>query len=169
MLLYEKLDKDTQNKSRVFNYYYCDSCGTEYKKQKRIATGSVQEHYCSKTCYNKEKIRIKVNCAHCGVEFTKAPSKIKISKSGLHFCCREHKDLAQSYMKEIQPTHYGTSLTRYREKALNNLPNSCASCGYDNIHALEVHHIDRDRTNNDISNLQILCANCHTLEHKGKL
>ena len=26
---------------------------------------------------------------------------------------------------------------------------------------LEVHHIDGDRTNNDYSNLQLLCCNCH--------
>ena len=30
---------------------------------------------------------------------------------------------------------------------------------------LHVHHIDRDRENNDLSNLEILCANCHAIEH----
>ena len=28
---------------------------------------------------------------------------------------------------------------------------------------LEVHHIDGDRTNNEINNLQLLCPNCHYL------
>lgn len=28
---------------------------------------------------------------------------------------------------------------------------------------LELHHIDGDRYNNDLSNLQILCPNCHSL------
>lgn len=35
---------------------------------------------------------------------------------------------------------------------------------------LEVHHMDGDKTNNDISNLQLLCPNCHALTdtYKGK-
>ena len=28
---------------------------------------------------------------------------------------------------------------------------------------LEIHHIDGDRTNNSLSNLQLLCCNCHAL------
>lgn len=31
--------------------------------------------------------------------------------------------------------------------------------------SLQVHHRDRDRSNNDPSNLETLCARCHTLEH----
>ena len=30
-----------------------------------------------------------------------------------------------------------------------------------------LHHKDRDRHNNDISNLEILCSNCHAIEHWG--
>jgi hypothetical protein len=35
---------------------------------------------------------------------------------------------------------------------------------------LEVHHIDGDKDNNDIDNLQLLCPNCHALtdNYKGK-
>lgn len=36
--------------------------------------------------------------------------------------------------------------------------------------ALEVHHIDGDRTNNTIENFQLLCPNCHaqTDSYRGK-
>ena len=27
----------------------------------------------------------------------------------------------------------------------------------------EVHHVDGDRTNNEVDNLQLLCCNCHAL------
>ena len=30
-----------------------------------------------------------------------------------------------------------------------------------NLIPLEVHHIDGDRTNNELNNLQLLCCNCH--------
>lgn len=43
---------------------------------------------------------------------------------------------------------------------------TCESCflntWLDKPIALELHHIDGDRTNNSIENLQILCPNCHS-------
>lgn len=33
---------------------------------------------------------------------------------------------------------------------------------------LEVHHIDGDRTNNQLDNLQLLCCNCHALTDTWK-
>lgn len=49
----------------------------------------------------------------------------------------------------------------------------CACCGYASyIEALQMHHIDMDRTNNDGKNLIVLCANCHSILHsriKSKL
>jgi 5-methylcytosine-specific restriction endonuclease McrA len=42
----------------------------------------------------------------------------------------------------------------------------CAFCGFVAIHSvqLDVDHIDGDHKNNDVSNLQTLCANCHRLK-----
>jgi 5-methylcytosine-specific restriction endonuclease McrA len=41
----------------------------------------------------------------------------------------------------------------------------CCKCKdwLDNPIPLEVHHIDGDRLNNELSNLQLLCPNCHAL------
>ena len=47
-----------------------------------------------------------------------------------------------------------------------NLITQCQRCGYNNEPLiLGIHHKDRNRHNNDISNLEILCPNCHSLEH----
>lgn len=42
----------------------------------------------------------------------------------------------------------------------------CARCGFVPQHAsqLDVDHIDEDHSNNDPSNLQTLCSNCHRLK-----
>ena len=42
----------------------------------------------------------------------------------------------------------------------------CEECGFVAVHKmqLDVDHIDGDHTNNDESNLQTLCANCHRLK-----
>jgi hypothetical protein len=39
----------------------------------------------------------------------------------------------------------------------------CAHCGFGIPAVLEVAHIDCDRSNNEISNLVILCPNCHKM------
>lgn len=65
------------------------------------------------------------------------------------------------------PPHYGTSTTpEYRLKAFRELPNQCRICGYDKyLDVLEVNHIDCDRSNNSIENLEILCPTHHVEYH----
>lgn len=41
----------------------------------------------------------------------------------------------------------------------------CERCGYSKLEILHVHHKDRDRDNNDLSNLELICPNCHYEEH----
>lgn len=39
-------------------------------------------------------------------------------------------------------------------------------CGYkEHVGVLEVHHIDKNTQNNILSNLMVLCANCHKMTH----
>ena len=51
---------------------------------------------------------------------------------------------------------------------------SCEMCGWNkknpttNKSTLEVHHLDGNYKNNNISNLQILCPNCHSLTDSHK-
>ena len=123
--------------------------------------------------------RIEVNCAYCNKKFLKQKSKINGSKSGLYFCCREHKDLAQrlnsgTIFDIIRPEHYGnlTTSKNYREKAFRVYSHKCSICGWDeDIDVLEVHHIDENREHNEIENLIILCPICHRklTSHKYKL
>ena len=53
----------------------------------------------------------------------------------------------------------------YRKKALKEYEHKCDMCDHDIVSELHVHHIDRNQKNNDIENLQILCKNCHVIEH----
>lgn len=130
-------------------HYICPKCQKEARK--------------SRVSQN----RLTVECAYCGIEFEKAPSKIKQSKSGLFFCCREHKDLAQRCSSGekfaiIRPEHYGTTSKDYRTKAFEKYEHKCAVCGWcEDERILEVHHIDTNHENNDVNNLMILCPICH--------
>lgn len=53
-----------------------------------------------------------------------------------------------------------------RAQLLDKFGHKCALCGYSLFdEALQCHHIDMDRTHNELSNYILLCANCHTLLH----
>lgn len=41
----------------------------------------------------------------------------------------------------------------------------CERCGYALYQILQVHHRDRNRDNNELENLELLCPNCHAKEH----
>ena len=73
-------------------------------------------------------------------------------------------------IKEILPAHYGTAKTdnssHYRNVAFSNKPKICERCGYGaNEKAIIIHHKDRNRNNNKLSNLELICPNCHYEEH----
>ena len=71
---------------------------------------------------------------------------------------------ANTYFRsgEDHPNYCETS-TKYRNKVDIS---ECNRCGYNLFtDILQVHHIDRDRKNNELSNLEVLCPNCHSIEH----
>jgi hypothetical protein len=149
----------------------CRKCRNEF-------TASLKEHnrgnakYCSRKCFDSDRKKKyhspNVVCAYCDKEFYRNKSKLSSSKSGLYFCCREHKDISQRIggIQEIQPGHYKTGNYAYRGIAKRNSINSCKECGFCKVvEVLEVHHIDFNRSNNDPTNLEILCPTCHQIKH----
>lgn len=52
----------------------------------------------------------------------------------------------------------------YRVKAFETYGKVCNKCK--SASEIQVHHKDRNRSNNTISNLEVLCRKCHDLEHK---
>ena len=59
-----------------------------------------------------------------------------------------------------------------KQKLFNNniKKYECEECKISEWHnqpaPLELHHVDHDPKNNELSNLKILCSNCHSLKHK---
>lgn len=61
--------------------------------------------------------------------------------------------------------YYNTSHLNYRLIKEGLKERRCEKCGrthwFNEPIVLELHHIDGDRTNNSLENLQLLCPNCH--------
>jgi hypothetical protein len=55
----------------------------------------------------------------------------------------------------------------YRERCLDERISCCWVCG--STDELEVHHINGDRSDNDLSNLLPLCEDCHSEVHYEKV
>ena len=43
--------------------------------------------------------------------------------------------------------------------------NKCERCGFGKYEILQIHHKDKNRNNNDLDNLELICPNCHSEEH----
>ncbi len=164
-------------KKRLATECTCSYCGKTFLRANHLIEKNQTVFYCSIECKNKAReTKVDLVCEYCGKQFKRRPSALANSRSGHVFCSKKCKDNAQkiydnenaSKFSDMVPPHYGTA-TDYRLLALLNKPAKCERCGYDaNPLALDVHHKDRNRNNNSIDNLEILCANCHAIEHRSK-
>lgn len=108
---------------------------------------------------------MKVNCANCGKEIDRYPSLLKKSKTGNLYCSKSCSNSVNNRLFKSGQNHpnYKTGESSYRK--IIKKDSVCERCGFKDIRALQVHHKDRDRHNNKRVNLEILCANCHMIEH----
>ena len=96
-------------------------------------------------------------------------SKKSKSNSGFYFCCRAHKDQSQKIGGIIAPDYGDGARINYRNLALTNKEAKCERCGWDkHIAGIIVHHKNRNRQDNSIENLEVICACCHGIEHWSK-
>ena len=131
--------------------------------------------FCCVPCrhaWSKKQNLVDLQCSYCGVSFKRKRHRLNVSRSGLYFCCRKHKDLSQRIGGLLKPSHYGSgnSSATYRRINKEAHGTACFVCGYyDNICTgiVEAHHIDRDRTNNKPENLIPLCPTCHAYINRG--
>jgi hypothetical protein len=68
----------------------------------------------------------------------------------------------KKYCNPCEHKIYNINIITYRSYKKQE----CEKCGFVPIHRcqLDVDHIDNNHSNDDISNLQTLCANCHRLK-----
>lgn len=157
---------DKCGKNRLGFYKNCAFCNNQF-----ISRIDQPRKYCSEACskFGRRK-RVQLSCASCNKSFERKKCGLVNSKSGLYFCCRNCKDNAQKLggIKEIQPSHYGTSTQPKYRHLFEEKDLICSRCGYNEFaSSVQIHHKDKNRDNNTKENLMPLCANCHLAYHNN--
>ena len=99
-------------------------------------------------------------CSYCGKTLYRSQSDIDKNKTGLWYCSRECGNLHKNKLREESGEWKESQ--NYRRRAFEIYRHECLICGWDeDERILEVHHLDSDRTHNEIENLSILCPTCH--------
>ena len=80
------------------------------------------------------------------------------------------KKSATEYMHIADRNKPAPSIRRYKEKLWeeNIKPQACEKCGFDEIAPngrciIELHHVNGNRWDNRLDNIQMLCPNCHAM------
>ncbi len=120
----------------------CEQCSVEFTLNPRLgenwATKTGRGKYCSKQCKNDSQ---KGKHLSPETEFKKGRFQSK-NPTGR------------------RPPNYINGIWTYRKYKAD----FCQDCSSENN--LMVHHIDHDRTNNNVENLKTVCAKCHKSYHK---
>ena len=117
--------------------------------------------FCSSTCYGIS-CRKETPCIICGKLILASFNKKTCSRA-----CANKNRVGVRY-KINRPKDKVVTLRRVKIRLLDVRGKSCQRCGYDKSEILQVHHKNRNRTNNHFRNLELLCPNCHYEEHYRK-
>jgi hypothetical protein len=143
-----------------------------HAKPSWIAYGHAK--YCSQECQFRARRKGKVvQCFICKKNAYKPPKALKNSKSGKYFCSKSCQTVWRNTMVFVGSRHSNWKNGEHVEyrniMAKNKVRPICKICKKKDKRVLCVHHKDRNRKNNTISNLTWLCYNCHHLVHNHKV
>jgi len=77
----------------------------------------------------------------------------------------QNKKRDKKTKEKISNTKTTSGIATYARKAYKEYAYRCNKCGIIDKRVLLVHHKDKNRYNNNIENLEVLCWNCHIIKH----
>jgi len=137
----------------------CLICGQPIYRRKIDLERSHGKAYCSSACYGNS-CRKEKPCLVCG--------KPILANKHKKTCCRSCANINRSKNKYKLFGPHKDKAKWYRAlktRLLKIRGIKCERCGYNKFEILQVHHKDKDRKNNNLDNLELICPNCHFEEH----
>ncbi len=136
----------------------CALCKKQiYRRPLEIASGRV---YCSLKCCGVSQRNEHV-CRMCGTKY------IGTKRT----CSRACANAARAGIKYtgMNASNRATRSVLLKTKVAQKRGGACERCGEKNYAILQIHHVlERHRGGTDkISNLKLLCPNCHATQHLG--
>ncbi len=148
----------------------CQVCSIKfYVKPNRLTKGWGK--YCSNECKHSDlRTGMLVSCDICAKRIYKSLKEQRRSKSGKFFCSKSCQSIwRNSVYTGRNLANWKGGMSSYRDIMRRaKIKPVCARCKNDDSRVMAVHHKDKDRKNNSITNLIWLCHNCHYLVHHHK-
>lgn len=154
----------------------CIHCNNDF-----ISFISEERKYCSQSCSAKENNKLYVkrqktesnvevknlnkqikNCLNCGCEINDS------TKTYCNQICF-HENRKKNIFNLIDNNNTTLNSRQYKKYLIEKYGNKCMECGWgeknpkSNTIPIELEHIDGNGSNNTLSNLKLLCPNCHSL------
>jgi hypothetical protein len=136
----------------------CQICGRAIYKRKSQIKKNKGHVFCSMSCYGKS-LRREQHCIICGTMLLASLNKKTCSRA----CANKHRKGIK--YKLNRPRDKVVDQRSIKLRLIAARGQACERCGYNKVGILHTHHKDRNRQNNVLSNLLLLCPNCHYEEH----
>jgi endogenous inhibitor of DNA gyrase (YacG/DUF329 family) len=136
----------------------CAVCGKSVYRRPIELVRSHGKAYCSSACYGISN-RVENPCLICGTPILASKHKRTCSRA-----CANMSRTGTTY-KRGAPKDKVKDQRSVKLRLIAARGKQCERCAYSRLEILHVHHRDRNRSNNDLKNLELICPNCHALEH----
>ncbi len=136
----------------------CGICGKSVYRRPIELLRSKGMAYCSSACYGLAS-RKENPCIICAT-----PILASLHKKTCSRACA-NKNRAGIKYKIGSPKDKVKNQRAVKLRLIAVRGTQCERCRYSRVEILHVHHRDRNRNNNELENLELICPNCHYEEH----
>ena len=136
----------------------CNICKKEIYRRPFEIKMNKGRVFCGSICYGISSRKDKP-CVICG--------KLILAQFNKKTCSRSCSNIQRTGIKYkgASPRDKVKYQRGLKIRLLEARGKKCERCSYSKYEILQVHHRDRNRNNNDLGNLALICPNCHYEEH----